>query len=86
MPGNLGLKDQTMALQWVQRNICRFGGDNTRVTIFGVSAGGASVHYQMLTPKARGTISFLLCTRMLKSFYCEHDSSVFSMNLYFVIN
>ncbi|XP_050727492.1 cholinesterase 2-like isoform X7 [Eriocheir sinensis] len=57
MPGNLGLKDQTMALQWVQRNIHRFGGDKTRVTIFGESAGGASVHYQMLTPKAEGLFS-----------------------------
>ncbi|XP_050727493.1 cholinesterase 2-like [Eriocheir sinensis] len=57
MPGNLGLKDQTMALQWVQRNIHRFGGDKTRVTIFGESAGGASVHYQMLTPKTEGLFS-----------------------------
>ncbi|XP_050727488.1 venom carboxylesterase-6-like isoform X4 [Eriocheir sinensis] len=57
MPGNLGLKDQTMALQWVQRNIHRFGGDKARVTIFGESAGGASVHYQMLTPKAKGLFS-----------------------------
>ncbi|XP_050727496.1 esterase E4-like [Eriocheir sinensis] len=57
MPGNLGLKDQTMALQWVQRNIHRFGGDKTRVTIFGESAGGASVHYQMLTPKSEGLFS-----------------------------
>lgn len=54
MPGNLGLKDQTMALQWVQRNIHRFGGDKTRVTVFGQSAGGASAHYQMMTPKAEG--------------------------------
>ena len=54
MPGNLGLKDQTMALQWVQRNIHSFGGDNKRVTIFGHSAGGASVQFQMLTPNAKG--------------------------------
>lgn len=56
MPGNLGLKDQTMALQWVQKNIHNFGGDSKRVTIFGQSAGGASAHFQMMTPKAEGVI------------------------------
>lgn len=56
MPGNLGLKDQTLALQWVQRNIQRFGGDIKRITIFGESAGSASVHYQMLTPKSQGVM------------------------------
>ncbi|XP_068232283.1 esterase E4-like [Palaemon carinicauda] len=54
IPGNFGLKDQTMALQWVQNNIQNFGGDSRRVTIFGESAGGASVHFQVLTPKAKG--------------------------------
>ncbi|MPC32134.1 Bile salt-activated lipase [Portunus trituberculatus] len=57
MPGNLGLKDQTMALEWVKRNIQHFGGDNTRVTIFGESAGGASAHFQMLTRIAKGLFS-----------------------------
>ena len=56
MPENLGLKDQTMLLDWMQRNICVFGGDKTRVTISGRNAGGTSVHFQMLTPKAEGMI------------------------------
>ncbi|XP_069093234.1 bile salt-activated lipase [Pleurodeles waltl] len=49
-PGNYGLWDQHMAISWVKRNIVAFGGDPDNITIFGESAGGASVSLQTLTP------------------------------------
>ncbi|KAL4964209.1 Carboxylesterase [Aspergillus stella-maris] len=47
---NVGFLDQRLALDWVQQNINQFGGDPTRVTIFGESAGGYSVKQLLATP------------------------------------
>jgi carboxylesterase type B len=42
------------ALRWVQKNIAAFGGDANKVTIFGESAGGMSVHFHVLSPRSKG--------------------------------
>jgi len=46
--------DQTAALEWVKRNIASFGGNPSNVTIFGESAGSASVSAQMASPLSQG--------------------------------
>nr|AKH45324.1 PA-like protein F [Anopheles sinensis] len=51
---NLGLLDQLEALRWTARHITNFGGDPTRVTLCGWSAGAASVTYHLYSPAAKG--------------------------------
>lgn len=75
VPGNMGLKDQAVALQWVKENIRRFGGNPDSVTLSGFSAGAASVHLHYLSPHSQG-----LFHRGISHSGCAMNSWVFPEN------
>lgn len=54
--GNMGLKDQVMAMRWIKKNIRAFGGDPDNVTLYGHSSGGMSVHMHTLSPSSVGKL------------------------------
>lgn len=67
-PGNVGLRDQNLALKWVKQNIEYFGGDPNKITIMGESAGSWSVSLHMVSPMSRN----LFNTAILQSGTAYH--------------
>lgn len=55
--GNYGLSDQLVALQWIHRNIAKFGGSPQKIITFGPDAGAASILAHLTNPKASQYIS-----------------------------
>jgi para-nitrobenzyl esterase len=52
--GSVGMQDLVAALKWVAKNVAAFGGDPSRVLIFGQSGGGAKVSHLLAMPSAQG--------------------------------
>jgi para-nitrobenzyl esterase len=52
--GNYGIMDMIAALEWSKANVAAFGGDPSKVTIFGESAGAIAVYDLMFSPEAKG--------------------------------
>lgn len=59
--GNNALKDQLMAMKWVQQNISQFGGDPNNVTLFGESAGASCIHLHLLSSNSRRFFHKAIC-------------------------
>jgi carboxylesterase type B len=69
--GNLGLQDQRLGMQWVRNNIHVFGGDASRVTIWGESAGAMSVGTHLISPLSRGLFSKAIMESHVDFIYIE---------------
>nr|CAH7765726.1 unnamed protein product [Callosobruchus chinensis] len=65
VPGNNGLKDQALALKWIQEHIEAFGGNPKSVTLTGFSAGAASVHFHYFSPYSVGLFHRLVCNKFV---------------------
>ena len=70
---NFGLQDQSAAIHWIARNIKGFGGDPSRITICGQSAGSGSVQAQLCSPLNEGLIAGAICQSSVTMSYGEDD-------------
>ncbi|XP_056641583.1 uncharacterized protein LOC130448317 [Diorhabda sublineata] len=88
IPGNAGLKDQVLALKFLNKYIGYFGGDPNKITIFGQSAGAASVHYHVLSPLSKGLFRAAICESgsALSAWANQKNQTEISYNLAKIIN
>lgn len=74
--GNMGLKDQQLALEWINNHISAFGGNPKQITLMGESAGAASVAFQRLNSKSRSLFkqAYVMSSSSL-SFYAFRENN-----------
>ena len=58
--GNLGIKDQRLAIEWINSFIHNFGGDSSSITLFGQSAGAISIGAHLISPQSKGLFSSVI--------------------------
>ena len=58
--GNLGIKDQRLAIEWVNSYIHNFGGDVSSITLFGQSAGAISIGAHLISPQSKGLFTSVI--------------------------
>jgi carboxylesterase type B len=58
--GNWQLKDQALAINWVHQHISSFGGDPSKISLLGQSAGAVSAHLQMMSPLAKDKLNTVI--------------------------
>ncbi|XP_049947705.1 esterase FE4-like [Schistocerca serialis cubense] len=82
IPGNAGLKDQVMALRWLQQNVAAFGADPEKVTVGGESADGSSAAHHLISPSSAENVNLvndgrregLVCTLHILCQDCDSDT------------
>lgn len=75
-PGNYGLLDQVLVLEWVRDNIKCFGGNPDSVTLLGYSSGAMSVTLHMVSPLSQGNRVIVMCYIFANKLY---ESIVFQI-------
>lgn len=65
--GNYAIQDQRAGMAWVQRNVAAVGGDPTRVTLFGESAGAMSIGIHLTSPRSYSVSPPLFTAAIMES-------------------
>ena len=75
VPGNAGLRDQSMALAWVKEQITNFGGDDEKITVFGESAGASSIALHIVSPLSKGLFHRAILQSTWTGFFNLNEAS-----------